>query len=396
MLDKAPVRKYGQSDKDGKCPVTAILIHDVHDDKGLSIKDDMLVHGVVTGNLERMQSFAEADSIFAQTQRRVNEIAHDRDEASRLGRRQVALPESPEATRNFLMQRLDQGATKETCRELLATIWAANESWPEAFPFAEGDRMGVRALLELMVVLGEGIEFGRMKEKAQARLQLWWQHNNLVFFDHYPEAALKLFLLGAEESSAVHLPLEELRWTLQSTREDLLALKYRYVDRAKGHWGYEHWQQWVDPFNATVQKANEIPQLAVKRAEQLVEEARADTETLVRQPRGSVTGKASKQVHDRLAEAKERLAQKEAELRDYLPIEELRITTLEGLRDQVDGTPMRRSTGRGSATDSPVVEPTIVTNVLTHLDKHLTDADTVLRSCGIQPGSLTGGAPHVP
>ena len=33
---------------------------------------------------------------------------------------------NPKATRLFLMQRLDQGATKETCRELLATIWQAD------------------------------------------------------------------------------------------------------------------------------------------------------------------------------------------------------------------------------------------------------------------------------
>ena len=81
MLDKASVRRYAQSEKDGRCPVSAILIHDVHDDRGASIRGQMLVHGVVTGDLESMQALAEPDSIFAQTQRRLNEIAHDHEEA---------------------------------------------------------------------------------------------------------------------------------------------------------------------------------------------------------------------------------------------------------------------------------------------------------------------------
>ena len=54
---------------------------------------------------------------------------------------------------------------------------------------------------------------------------------------------------------------------------------------------------------------------------------------------------------------------------------------------------MRRTGHRDSTTDSPVVEPAIVTDVLTRLDGHLTDADTVLRNCGIRPSGLTGDPP---
>ena len=56
----------------------------------------------------------------------------------------------------------------------------------------------------------------------------------------------------------VHLPLAELRWTLQCAREDLLALKYRYINRFKSKMGPAHWERWIDPFNQVVQEVNEM------------------------------------------------------------------------------------------------------------------------------------------
>lgn len=299
------------------CPVCAVLIHDVKDAQGHSVKRDMITHGIVTGDFAAMKDMAAPDSMFMHTlgqlEACVKNMGRELDKV-------WPLPDSIEATRDLLQNELDRGPTRETCKQLLSVIQRANRMWPESFVFEEGDPRGVQALASHMVVLGDGIEYGQMDSTAQSRLEQWWCNNQIIFFDNYGEAALVLHRM--DPAQGVNLGLPELRWTLQCAREDLLALKYRYINHFEDKMGPECWSRWIEPFNQVLREANSIPSKELEEA-QAQERAAAERLRAAQSSKGTGVAAAKEALHQ--------AASRVATLKAYIPIEELKHTTRAGV-----------------------------------------------------------------
>jgi len=406
MVDKASVRTYVQdADKSGRCPVKAILIHDVKE-KGVSVKVNMLTHGIITGHFDAMHKSAKPDSIWKQTHDYMVKAAEEQMKSSASSRAKASvgyvsqLAATPEETKANMQMKLDRGPSKKDCGKLLILIQEAHETWPEDFPFREHDHQGVEALLELGVVLGgaeyvPGMEYGRLSEKKKKRLEQWWSNNHIIFFADYPQAALALFRLGQEEDHVVHFPLEELRWTVQCAREDLLALKYKYIDRHRGKWGYDKWEAWAEKFNVSVREMNDIPYIAVEEAEIEADAAQQGLENCQKYRSGQ---KATKIAQDALDVATLKLKEMEKQLELYMKVKPLVVTELGKFPK---GLPKMAAQGRSNSfekliaqgqssnsnsphSESPVVTPLVdgqlLNACLRQLDEVATATDNLIHN----------------